>query len=224
MSIEIDGMAMGKVYIAQFPSYGKSLAAIERTKENVLESDVDAPFIVSALEEVMSKAELGSQVITDMESERRYLYGVFDPNVDDGTNDTPYDGLLYGEAEDAFDGSGFSAVRLAIWTSEAARNRYDDPSAMGQMMESMVLRTDKDWNSDYPFGIPVNRDTRIKSLFDAHDIGKKYGYIKDLEAVDALPLPEDEKELLIRVVRTWHKSFDNKLVAERLTKAKIALL
>lgn len=222
MSFELDGPVGTYIYITADGLNGQSEEHLRDIRDQILSDENPSLEMVDALDVVLANPRPDSNGVKALREQGKFLLGVTDYLA--FGDDKLVDGLLFAQGEDLRDSGAFSVVRMATWIRQGRKQAHKTDSELRNSAVSLGL-TDiegDDIGSHGPWGVPVERTTRIISL-QPNDSERPEGYIyghrKDFEAIEGLALPNDLKRVFADVAATWHEAElegDSSALAESL--------
>lgn len=203
MSIEV-GRSIFPVFVKNSTS-GTPYEEIEGLKAEVLETAPEFTELVSALDEVMSNAQLHDGIVREMHEKGKYLLGI--SQYSGYSSRETLAGLFYAEVENQDEDGAFSVVRMGVWISAARIAEAERADLRRQFVDMSLSEAELAAWRQVP--VPVSRLTRVTplhSLESEQAEGYIYGHRKDLEAIGRLAVPEALRQELAATVDNWHSA------------------
>lgn len=198
MSVELDPIGASYIYKTEDGLNGQSVDEL-----NWLRGEHDkSPEWVAGMGNALDRVISGTpDIVRELTLEGKYLLGATAEHFTDGHDIV---GLLYGEGEDRQPDGSFSIVGMGTWV------HIGRAASIGQTREQVRQKLISYSFSDVadggsPWGIPVNRSTRIVDLQKGE--ASSFGYMADMEVIAGIEgqLPLDVFNAVKTAIATFHK-------------------
>lgn len=162
--------------------------------------------IADALDVILANPKPENDPIEILKERGQFLLGVSECSY---PGYTTVDGLLFAQCEGLLESGAFSVVRMATWIRQGREHEQLTDKQLTDALIDHAL-TDvhgEDVGSYEPWGIPVERTTRIAPLHPSESErpdGYIFGHKKDFRAIEGLSLPDELKRVIADVTATWH--------------------